>query len=116
MICLQTRTIEWRKLNDIKNVHSVLRHGIVDPSLHFEGQETENKIHGAAHEFVRLSTQPRGACSLSPEIVVQSHVVGEREPRLVDLQKVSNKLFFARNLARNLLQSLAKDLIRVRGQ
>lgn len=83
---------------------------MVDPRLHFERQEAKNEVHGAAHEFGRLCTQSRSACSLSSIVVVQSHVIRKREPDFIDLQKVSNKLFFAKYLERDLLQDLAKDL------
>lgn len=73
----------------------IFRQSCVQPVLDFQRKETKDQVHGAAYKLQRCIAQTCGSLRLPPEIVLETHVVRERQGRVVDLQEVRNEVLFA---------------------
>lgn len=77
--------------------------GAVEPRFQLCGQEPEDEVHRPAGKLARRRAEPALALCLSPEIVLEAHVVGECERCIVDVDEVRDELLLAVDGAGDLL-------------
>ena len=92
------------------HLHAILRKSSIEPIFQLCRQEAKDEVECTANEFRRRLTEDHRPRSLPPEVIIQAHIIGVREARVIDLQKIADKFIFAIYQIGQLFQEKAKDL------
>ena len=90
--------------------HRILLYGTIQPLLQLCAKEPKDQIHSATEKFQSGRAQSRHSCSLSTEVVLQTHVVCKCQGSIVNLKEVGNEILFAVYQRPNLIKNKCKRL------